>query len=113
MGTTSNCPQCGSGRMYRSRRRSFRERLLTSFGCAMQRCHECNRRYASFGSSMMKVEDLRRIGRKIGLALTMAAAAVILLGVVLWFSRAQAAAASDARSLAPARQASVEMLSGV
>jgi DNA-directed RNA polymerase subunit RPC12/RpoP len=113
MVTITNCPNCGSKRMYRSRRRNLRERAAAMLGCVMRRCHECGRRYVTFGRSMVNMQNLQRFVRRIGLALAMAAAAIFLLGVILWFSRAQSAAASDAGSVAPVRQTGVEMRVGV
>ncbi len=113
MVTSYTCRNCGSDRVHRSRRRNGLERVLTSFGCGMQRCHECNRRYLSLGRIMVPTQKLERFARKTGLALAMAAAAVVLLAVVLWFSRTQSAPVSDTDNFAPSGQERMEHRSGV
>lgn len=102
--TATACPHCGSARLYRSRRRYPLERVLTALGATMRRCHECNGRYARFGHSMMGVRDLRTVSRKLGLVLTMAAAVVIIMFAILWFSRAQSVPTSDTGCATPVRQ---------
>ena len=98
---TKVCPNCGSARVYRSRRRHAVERVLTVLGCSMRRCHDCNKRYARFGNSMLEATGLPGFSNKLRLALTMAAALMLLMGAILWFSRAQAAQPSDTGRIEP------------
>jgi len=102
--TATVCPRCGSARLYRSRRRYPLERVLTALGATMRRCHECNRRYARFGHSMMGVRDLRTVSKRLGLVLSMAAAVVVIMIAILWFSRAQSVPASDTGCATPIRR---------
>jgi hypothetical protein len=99
--TITGCPNCGSARLYRSRRRHPFERTLAALGATMRRCHDCNRRYASFGQSMMGVRDLWGVSRKVGLALTMAIAVVFIMAAILWFSHARSVPTSDTGCLMP------------
>lgn len=45
------CPQCGSLRVHRSRRRTFLDRVLTLAGGVIRRCQDCRRRQAWFRST--------------------------------------------------------------
>lgn len=99
--TLTACPNCGSERLYRSRRRHPLERILAALGATMRRCHDCNHRYARFGHSMMSVRDLRTVSRKFCLVLTMAAAAVFIMVAILWFSHAQSVPTSDTGCFTP------------
>ena len=93
------CPNCGSGRLYRSRRRHPVERALGVFGTHIRRCHDCNKRYARFGHSMINMHDVQRVSRRLGLAIAMAAAIILLMGTILWFNRAQFAHPSDSGTI--------------
>jgi len=99
---TKACPNCGSARVYRARHRHLGERALTVLGCTMQRCHECNERYARFGNSMLEAASLSAVLKKLILALSMAAAVLVLMGAILWFSHAQAVQPHDAGRVEPA-----------
>ncbi len=101
--TATACPNCGSGRLHRSRRRHPVEHIFSVLGATMRRCHDCNRRYALFGHSMIGVRDLRMVSRKIGLTFTMAAAAAFIMVAILWYSRAQSVPTSDSGCFTPIR----------
>jgi hypothetical protein len=101
--TTTACPQCLSPRLHRSRRRQTAERLLALLGCSMRRCHDCNARYVKFGGSLIRMNDVESIYRRLLLTLGMAIAAVLVMVVIVWFSRSQSTPSGDTGSLgAPA-----------
>ena len=50
-----HCPKCGSIRVHRSRRRGPFEHVLTWFGAAICRCHDCCGRQAWFGVSPLPI----------------------------------------------------------
>jgi hypothetical protein len=86
------CPGCGARRIYRSRRSDLLERLLATCGAKACRCHDCNARYIRLGRCMWRVGRVRGVSRKLGLAIIMAAAVLVLLGAVLYFGRVQGSA---------------------
>lgn len=94
--TGAVCPSCMSPRVYRSQRRGWMERGLSLAGATPRRCHECNARYMGIGRRLLGVSRLKRTAKKFALALAMAAAVVVILGAILYFSRSQAAT-GDAR----------------
>jgi hypothetical protein len=99
---TINCPQCGSARIHRSRRRLTLERLTILAGGSLRRCHECNARYLMFGSSLIRIADLRRVRERCLLASAMAAAALLIMAAIIWFSHSQASSTSETGRLVPA-----------
>lgn len=79
-----HCPKCGSVRVHRSRCRGPFERVLSSLGAAICRCHDCCARQAWFGLSPIP------IGNRDPRAHPLASIAVLLTGVaasvaLLWF----------------------------
>jgi len=84
----TRCLQCGSERIRRSRRHSRPERIIAILGASPQRCHECDARFVRIGSSLIRARDFRRATEIAMFAVAMAAAAILVLTVVLWFSRA-------------------------
>jgi hypothetical protein len=72
--------------VHRSRRRQPVERAIAVLAGGMRRCHECNARYARFGSSWLRITDLNRISRKLFLIFAMIMAAALILAATLWFS---------------------------
>jgi len=79
-----HCPKCGSVRVHRSRCRGPFERVLSSLGAAIRRCHDCCSRQAWFGRSPIP------IGNRDPHANPVASLAVLLTGVaasvaLLWF----------------------------
>ena len=99
--TRSNviCPQCGESRLHRSRRRSIPERLLSLAGVAMRRCHACDSRFAAFGRSLVRIEDLRGFGRCLAMAAGLVLGAAVVLAAILWMNRIQAT--QENQSLVP------------
>jgi hypothetical protein len=93
------CPQCLSPRVHRSRRRQTAERLLALLGCSMRRCRDCNSRYVRFGGSLIHMKDVERIYQRLLLTLGMAVAAVLVMLVIVWFSRSQSTPSVDTGSL--------------
>lgn len=98
--TNSTCPECGSARVHRSRRRQPIERAIALLGGGMRRCHECNSRYAQFGASWLRMSDLRKITQKLLLIIAMGAAAALILAATLWFSRGTSTPSNDAGRIA-------------
>lgn len=96
---TARCLQCGSERIRRSRRRSPIERAIAILGASLRRCHECNARFVQIGASLIRLQDLRRASKYTMFAVAMAIAAVLVLAVVMWFSRAQSNPSSDSAAL--------------
>ena|SRR5581483_1449551 len=89
------CPKCGSGRLYRSRRRNFIERALVLVGGELRRCHECGLRYVRTGESLLRTGDLKSLSQKLYLSLTMGLALVVIMAAILWFARVQTAQGVD------------------
>ncbi len=81
------CPQCGSERVHRSRRRGVTEKVIALVSLKIRRCHECNTRLASFGNSVLLLKDLNRFLRKATMLAVMGVAMVLVVAIVVWFSR--------------------------
>ncbi len=84
------CPNCGSERIHRSRRRGAAERLIALAGFRFRRCHECRFRYAAVGRSVLLTSDIHRVLRRLGVIVILAGALAAVLGFVLWFNAADA-----------------------
>ncbi len=81
------CPRCGAARVHRSRRRSGFERVLSFFGGAFHRCHQCELRLMRFGPLTLRVNWLESLKRHASLGILLAAATVAILIAILWFGR--------------------------
>jgi hypothetical protein len=90
------CPQCGSERIYRSHRRGVVERLLALCGLKSRRCHECNVRFVSIGKSALLRNDMEAALRRVGIVFLTAIAILVIVSLVLWFSRKEANPSSAA-----------------
>ena len=99
---TDVCPNCGSRRVHRSRKRCPAEHLLVLFGAGLFRCHECDKRYAGLGHSMVHLADLRAVSRRVTLAFGMVVAVVLVTVSILWFSRSQVTPSPDRGESVPA-----------
>jgi len=66
----------------------------------MCRCHNCNGRFARFGSSLVRMSDLRRLWRRGLLTLIMAAGAGLIMAAILWFGHSQSTPSTDTGRLA-------------
>lgn len=86
------CLQCGSGRVHRSRRRSAIEFAIALAGWRVRRCHDCSTRYLQFGSSLVRANQLKRLGKGLLYAALAAAAVGAIVGAILWFSHSQSPA---------------------
>ena len=102
--THTVCPNCGSQRIHRSRRRRPIERFMALLGATMRRCHDCNGRYAELGHSVVTTSDLSRVSRKLSLALAMAAAVVFVMVAILWLGRKQSVPVSDTGCVMPSER---------
>jgi hypothetical protein len=98
--TNPSCPECGSARVHRSRHRCSMERAIAVLGGGMRRCHSCNSRYAVFGASWLRMTDLRGISRRLLLVFAMAAAALLIMAVTLWFGHVPSTPAGDTGQVA-------------
>lgn len=85
------CPRCGSTRVHRSRRRGFTEHALSLVGLKMRRCHACGLRFTRLGDSVILPTDVSRGLRRLRQLALAAAGAVLVLGLLLWFTAQQAA----------------------
>ena len=83
------CPQCGSERVHRSRRRGLTEKLIALGSLKVRRCHECNTRLASFGGSVLLLKDLDKFLARAAMFVGMGIAMVLVVAIVVWFSRKQ------------------------
>jgi len=92
---TAICPKCGSLKVHRSRRHGVLERLVALAGLRFRRCHECNTRFATFGNSVLLKTDVDGLLRKIGIALLMMLALIIVVAIVMWFSGKQESFSGD------------------
>jgi hypothetical protein len=61
----------------------------------MRRCHDCNSRYVKFGGSLIRMNDVESIYRRLLLSLGMAIAAVLVMVVIIWFSRSESTPSGD------------------
>jgi hypothetical protein len=99
----SPCPNCGSLSVHRSHRKGLTERLLAVAGARIRRCHACNVRFARLFNSAVYIDDARRTFRRAALIVLMVAGAAVVLFVMLWLMRKQAAIGpSDCRLETPA-----------
>jgi len=87
---TAICHKCGSQRVHRSRRKGALERIVALAGLRFRRCHECNARFATFGNSVLVKSDVDSLLRRVGIALLMFVALVVVVAIVMWFSGKQA-----------------------
>jgi hypothetical protein len=81
------CPKCGSERVHRSHRRGAGERVLGLIGLKSRRCHECNTRFVAIGNSILFRSDVERLFRRVSLVVLAGVAVLLVVIVVLWFSR--------------------------
>jgi hypothetical protein len=81
-----HCPQCGSGRVHRSRRRSPLEQLAGIAG-SLTRCHECGVRTLQMAGCVVRVEALERGSRWLAAAVVAAAVAIAILFAIVLFGR--------------------------
>lgn len=88
--TKSNCPRCGSERVYRSTRRGWVERLAVLGGARLRRCHRCNLRFIRVAGSTVPVSDAQRFARKVGFLMLMLAAAAAVVALMAWLMLHQA-----------------------
>jgi hypothetical protein len=84
------CPKCGSSRVHRSHRRTTGERLGILLAAKMKRCHECNFRFVQLYGSTLLLSDLQRAVRKLAWTAVIITALLVVLAIVVWFSKRQA-----------------------
>ncbi len=87
----SPCPNCGALSVHRSHRRGITERLLAVVGARIRRCHSCNARFARLFNSAVYIDDARRALLRLAVFLLMVAGAALVILVMLWFMKKQAA----------------------
>jgi hypothetical protein len=104
----SPCPNCGVFRVYRSRRKGITERLLAVVGANLRRCHACNVRFAMLFNSAVYIDDARRALRRLALLFGILVGAALIVLVMLWFMKKQAAIGPSDGLLVPARSAYAE-----
>ena len=90
--TETQCLQCGSERVHRSRRRSFAEHAIALAGWRVLRCHGCNTRFLQFGRSLVKANRLKQANERLLFAALAAAAVGLVVAAILWFGHSQPAA---------------------
>lgn len=98
----TTCPQCGSNRVHRSRRSRLTERMVVLAGGNLRRCHDCNTRYVTFGNSIVRPRDIRKVGNRCLLVLGMGVAAIVIMASVIWLSHSQASSNNESGRIAPA-----------
>jgi hypothetical protein len=59
-------------------------------GMKSSRCHDCNSRFATLGSSILFRNDLDRLLRKVSVLILAAVAVLAVVVAVLWLSRREA-----------------------
>jgi len=99
----SLCPNCGALSVHRSHRKGTTEHLLAVVGARMRRCHSCNVRFARLFFSNVYMDDARRALRRLALLLIMLVGAGLVILVMLWFMRKQAAIGPSDCLIEPAR----------
>lgn len=87
----SACPSCGALSVHRSHRKGITEHLLAVIGAKIRRCHACNARFARLFSSAVYIDDARHALVRAAILLLMLAGATVVVLVMLWFMRKQAA----------------------
>lgn len=80
------CPHCKSGRVHRSHRQGPLDRLLSSLGAQLRRCHDCRHRYANFKLFHVPLGVREKERGLYGLLLVSSAFTIGLL-LVLWVVR--------------------------
>jgi hypothetical protein len=93
--TSALCMKCGSSELRPSRRRSWIEYAAALGGWRMRRCKDCNMRFLQCGSILVRTVHLKRLQRRILLAIVAASAMAAVLAAILYFGHAQASAASE------------------
>jgi hypothetical protein len=99
----SLCPNCGAMNVHRSHRKGTTEHLLALVGGKVRRCHICNVRFVRLFASSVYIDDARRALRGLALLLLMLAGAALVILVMLWFMKKQAAIGPSDCLLEPAR----------
>jgi proteasome lid subunit RPN8/RPN11 len=99
----SLCPNCGALSVHRSHRKGATEHLLAVVGARMRRCHSCNVRFARLFFSNVYMDDARRALRRLALLLIMLVGAGLVILVMLWFMKKQAAIGPSDCLIEPAR----------
>lgn len=93
--TSVVCMKCGSSELRPSRRRSWIEYAAAFGGWRMRRCKDCNMRFLQCGSILVRAIHLKRVQRRILLAVAAAGAMAAVLAAILYFGHAQASVASE------------------
>ena len=96
------CPNCGSGRIHHSRRRTLTEKLIAPAGGKVRRCHACNWRFVQLGGSLIRTADFRAALRGVTFATGLVLAAALLLAAIIWIGRTEASPMSEPHSAIPA-----------
>lgn len=82
-----HCPQCGSQRLHRSRRRDKIEFALAVVGGRFRRCHQCQSRFLMLGPILIRAGKLGRFTKELTLLAVMAAGLLAILGCVPLLTR--------------------------
>ena len=93
------CPKCGSSRIHRSHRCGVGEHLLALTGLKSRRCHECNVRFVTIGQSVLFRKDIDRLVRGVSIVALAGVALLLVVGLVVWLSRKEAAPSPTARAM--------------
>src|SRR5690242_10585945 len=86
---SAHCPQCGSARLHRSRRRDKTEFALAIVGGRFRRCHECQSRFLLWGAALIRQGRLSQFTRQLALMAMMVVALLVVLFTILWLGHSQ------------------------
>jgi hypothetical protein len=81
------CPQCGSERFHRSRRRDKTELMLSLVGGRLRRCHQCQIRFLMLGPILIRAGKLGWFTKELTLLAVMAAGLLAILSSVPLLTR--------------------------
>ena len=81
----SPCPRCSLARVHRSCSQQWKEKLLKVAGARKRRCHECGFDFFQWGSSIVVMKDVDRVGRRFGHILAALVSLALLLLAIHWF----------------------------
>ncbi len=85
----AHCPQCGSERLHRSRRRNKTEFILALAGGRFRRCHQCQSRFLLWGTMLLRAGRLGGFSRQLTLLAVMAIGLLAILSCVPLLTRNQ------------------------
>jgi hypothetical protein len=89
------CPNCGSIRVHRSRRRGLAERILCLAGARVKSCHQCGLRFLRYRSITLPVADTVRILRRLSYLAVAVIGVLLVLVAIAWYGKRSAEGAGE------------------